>query len=154
MSLAQQVQFLASALWLVILLGPPLALALLAPMMYVDGATRGIPTASVRTDNRVTLLLLLLSFAGWVAVLKFLYLPAIGFDTDFLTFTGMAHYNYGDLQTLGTLWGTATHWAGHSPLQAAALLGCVALVVTAVLVIARELGRAATRPVVRHPYWS
>src|SRR5262245_1655310 len=107
MSLQQQGQILAALIWLVILLGPPLLLAILTPMFYVDGATRDPHSQPVKADNRATLLVLFISFCVWVLLLKFLYLPAIGFDAGFLSINGFSQYSYTDLNTLKTL-GTMT----------------------------------------------
>src|SRR6476469_9893477 len=66
MTIAQQSQIAASLLWLALILGPPLALALGAGMIYMDSATRGLNTVPVRADNRAILVLLLIALAVWV----------------------------------------------------------------------------------------
>jgi len=134
----------ASLLWLGILLGPPLALTLLAPMLYADGATRDAGMMPVKTDNRAALLVLIASFAGWLMLLKYLYLPAIHFETNFLTFTGLVHYDYTDLKTLGALWDKALAYLQAYPLPALAMLAIVPVVDAIVLTVARQMGHAAS----------
>jgi hypothetical protein len=153
MTLAQQGQLVASFIWLLIILGPPMAVAMLAPMLYVDGASLGPAATRVRADNRANLLLLLVSFAGWIVLLKFLYLPLIGFDTHFLSFSGVMTYNYCDLTTLGTLAAMAADWIRRSTLEALLYSAAAPMLGAAVLIFAREWGRAAARPPVPHTRW-
>ena len=153
MTLAQQGQLVASFIWLLIILGPPMAVAMLAPMLYVNGASLGVGSVRVRADNRANLLLLLVSFAAWIVLLKFLYLPIIGFDTHFLSFSGAMTYNYGDLTTLGTLAGMTADWIRRSTLEAILYGAAAPMLAAAVLIFAREWGRAAARPAAPHTRW-
>jgi hypothetical protein len=153
MSLQQEGHILAAFLWLVILLGPPLALALLTPMFYVDGATSSPHSQPVKVDNRATLLLLLITFCAWVLLLKFLYLPAIGFDTDFLTVNTFAHYDYTDLGTLKTLGDMTLNWIGRDSVAAIGMLAFVPLLGMGILFMARTQGRAAATPPTPQTRW-
>lgn len=153
MTLAQETQILSAFLWFMVLMGPPLALALLAPMMYVDGATRGYGQIEVKTDNRAMLLLLFIGFVIWILLLKYLYFPLIGFDTSFLTFEQLPRYNYGDLKSLNTLWTMTLDWIGRSTVPALLLLSFVPLLWAAVLVIARMMGARAASPDIRQTRW-
>jgi hypothetical protein len=153
MTLAQQSQIAASLLWLALILGPPLALALGAGMVYMDGATRGLNTVPVRADNRAILLLLLVAFAVWVLLLKFLYLPIIGFDAPFLSFNGLTTYNYADIRSVQTLWHLTRDWVATRPGEAVLLLSFLPLIGASVLIFARALGRSAALPGPPQRYW-
>jgi len=153
MTLTQQSQIAASLLWVALILGPPLALALGAGMVYMDGATRGLNTVPVRADNRAILLLLLIALTVWVLLLKFLYLPIIGFDAQFLSLTGITTYDYGDIRSVQTLWHLTRDWATTRPFEAVTLLSFLPLMAASVLVIARALGRSAALPAPPQRYW-
>ncbi|HET7075885.1 MAG TPA: hypothetical protein VFM49_00410 [Chloroflexia bacterium] len=153
MTLAQQSQIAASLLWLALILGPPLALALGAGMIYMDGATRGLNTVPVRTDNRAILLLLMVALAVWVLLLKFLYLPIIGFDAQFLSLNYLTTYNYADIRSVQTLWHLTRDWVATRPFEAVTLLSFVPLISASVLIFARALGRSAALPGPPQRYW-
>ena len=153
MTLALQTQIASSLLWLAVILGPPLALALSAGMIYTDSATRGLNTVPVRADNRAILLLLLIAFAAWVLLLKFLYLPIIGFDAQFLSLDGITTYNYSDIRSVQTLWHLTRDWATTRPFDAVTLLSFLPLISASVLIFARALGRSAALPAPPQRYW-
>src|SRR5205823_2936250 len=137
MTLAQQEHILSALIWLALILGPPLLLALVAPMFYIDGASRGLHLREVAIDNRAPLLLLIIGLCVWVLLLKFLYLPLVGFDTQFLTIGGFTQYDYTDLGTLKTLWGLTVDWVQRNPGSAIPLLAFPLLLGGAVLFVAR-----------------
>ncbi|HUS15412.1 MAG TPA: hypothetical protein VM536_10395 [Chloroflexia bacterium] len=146
MTLAQVSPILSMGLWFLILVGPPLALALLAPMMYVDGATRGFGQVPVRTSNWSMFVILLLGFSLWILLLKLIYFPIIGFTADFLTFDNVTRFDYGNLKMVNALWSQTLSWIGRAPVQALLLLLVVPLLGTAVLIVARVMGRSAALP--------
>ncbi len=151
--LVDQGRILASLIWLAILLGPALVLTFLAASIYVDSGTRGVNLRPVRVDNRIFLLLLVVSFTGWLLMLKFIYLPAIGFGTQFLTVDGATRYNYTDLYTLQVLGTMALDWVRNQPWQAGLMLGCLPIICVAVLLMARALGRSAAMPLPPKTVW-
>lgn len=149
---AQSMQIGVSLIWLLILVGPPLALTILTSMFYLDAATRDVSLAPVRTDNRAMLLVLLVSFTVWVMLLKYLYLPLIGFDSSFLSVNAIQINDYTNANTLRTLWERTRDWATGSTGQALSLISFPLLLSAGVLFVARSMGRAAATPPPPHHY--
>ncbi len=153
MQLAQEFQILAALLWFLLLVGPGMIVATFANMMYVDGATRGPSAVEVRTRGAATLMTWFIADVIWLVLLKLLYLPAIGFDNNFLSVNGATAFNYTDIYQLQVLWGMTLDWLGRNPGQALLYVAFPALALTAIGVIARFRGRAASIPEVPKSEW-
>ena len=153
MQLAQELQILAGILWFLVLVGPGMIVATFANMMYVDGATRAPNAVEVHTRAPATLMTWFIAEAVWLVLLKWLYLPAIGFDNSFLSFNGATAFNYTDLYPLQVLWGLTWTWLTHNLGQALLYIAFPVLALTAIGVIARYRGRAASIPEVPKSEW-
>ncbi|MDQ2805915.1 MAG: hypothetical protein M3Z04_03170 [Chloroflexota bacterium] len=154
MQLAQELQILAGLLWFLLLVGPGILVATFANMMYVDGATRAPGAVEVHTRAAATLMTWFIAEAIWLVLLKVLYLPAIGFDNSFLSFSGASAFNYTDLYQLQVLWGLTWTWITHNPAQALLYIAFPVLALTAIGVIARVRGRAASIPHIPKSEWN
>src|SRR3954452_6661400 len=95
-------QILGISLWLILLFGIPLALAVATASLWADGlaSAGGRP----RFNNGVVLLLLLIYTAFWLLLLRFLYLPGLRFDPAVTSITPLFNPGFRALTAMQQLY--------------------------------------------------
>ena len=128
-----ELKLLSMLLWAALFFGPPLALAVAAPLHYAD--------SNARMGGKGKLhmvwfgLLFLCGLIFWVGLLKLVYLPAMQFDIS-----DPRVYNFSDINALGQLLTAVTTWLKTQTLAAVALLAFPLLIATAIMVCAHYMG--------------
>lgn len=142
-------QILGIGLWLILLFGIPLALAVATVSLWADGlaSAGGRP----RFNNGVVVLMLLIYAAFWLLLLRFLYLPGLRFDPEVTSITPLFSPGFRALTAIQQLYGDFMGWLQVNPLSAAGQLLLVAAVLGAPLFLARVMGELSGR--VLHHRW-
>lgn len=146
MTLAQQGQILAVVLWFLIVIAPGMLVATFANMMYVDGATRAPGALTVHTNMLHTVITAFVADVVWVILLKYVYLPAIGYDNSFLSLQNISAFPFTDTYQILVLSGMAAAWPGRDTFRAALLILFPVLIIVGIGLIARARGRLASIP--------
>jgi hypothetical protein len=134
---------LATILWLIVILVLPLALTFASVSIWADGATRlgGQPNF----NNLLVLLLFLFYTIFWLALLRLVYLPAMGYDPRVIALPGPFGEPFARFSALDQLWAAFTGWVRRDPLGAGARVAMLVVLGGLALFAARFLGELTGR---------
>jgi hypothetical protein len=134
---------LATILWLAVIFVLPIALTFASVSIWADGATRtgGQPGF----NNGLVLLLFLFYSLFWLALLRLVYLPAMGFDPNLIALPGPFGPRFATFSALDQLRGAFTGWVGRDPLGAGARVALLVVLGGLALFAARFLGELTGR---------
>jgi hypothetical protein len=144
-------RILATIIWLVLLFGVPLALAIGTVSLWADGMSTagGKPTF----NNVVVLLLILIYTIIWLLLLRMVYLPGIGYDANITTLTDIFNPTYESMPALQRLFTRFTDSIQRDPLAAGIRVVLLVVVLAVPLVLARFLGERSNPAPRRQSRW-
>jgi hypothetical protein len=131
-------QILATILWLLLILALPLVLTFASVSVWADGVEHAGGIASFH--NGLVLLLALFYSLVWLALLRIVYLPAMGYDPRLIALPGPFDGRFATLRAIEQLWSAFTGWVGRDAFGAGVRVAGLALLVALALVASRSLG--------------
>jgi hypothetical protein len=131
-------QILATILWLLLIFALPLLLTFASVSVWADGV--GHAGGQAGFHNGLVLLVFLVYSLGWLALLRVVYLPAMGYDPRLIALPGPFDGRFATLRAIEQLWRDFTGWVGRDALGAGARVAVLALLIALALVAARALG--------------
>lgn len=134
---------LATILWLVVILALPVALTFACVSIWADSAARtgGQPGF----NNGLVLLLFLFFTIFWLALLRLVYLPAMGYDPGVIALPGPFGPRFATFSALGQLWDAFSGWVRRDSLGAGARVALLVVLGGLALFAARFLGELTGR---------
>jgi hypothetical protein len=130
-------------LWLVVILALPLALTVASVGIWADGAAHA--GGQPGFNNLLVVLLFLFYSIFWLALLRLVYLPAMGYDPSLIALPGPFGTRFATFSALGQLWGAFTGWVGRDPLGAGARVALLVVLGGLALFASRFLGELTGR---------
>lgn len=129
---------LATILWLLLIFALPLLLTFASVSVWADGM--GHAGGTPRFHNGVVVLVFVLYSLVWLALLRVVYLPAMGYDPRLIGLPGPFDPRFATLRAIEQLWSTFTGWVGRDSLGAGTRVGLLVVLIALALVAARSLG--------------
>jgi hypothetical protein len=131
-------RILATVIWLILLFGVPLALALGTVSLWADGLSSA--GGKPGFNNVVVLLLVLVYTVIWLLLLRLIYLPGMGYEASITSLTDIFSPTSESMPALQRLFNRFTDWLQREPITAGIRLVLLAAVLAVPLVLARVLG--------------
>lgn len=134
---------LATVLWLVVILALPLALTFASVSIWSDGAAHA--GGQPGFNNLLVVLLFLFYSIFWLALLRLVYLPAMGYDPGVIALPGPFGTRFATFSALGQLWDAFSSWVRRDSLGAGARVALLVVLGGLALFAARFLGELTGR---------
>ena len=129
---------MSTLLWLVIIFALPVGLTIMSAGFWGDGV--GAAGGQPHYTNSAMLFWAVLHTTAWVLLLRYLYLPAVGFDANVMSLAGPFTPRYASLLALQRLVNDFTGWYVRDPVEAGIRTALLVVLLVIPLLAARMLG--------------